>query len=48
MFTALGERIELTHKAHSRDTFAHGTIQSIKFMEGKPAGFYEMKDVLKI
>ena len=48
MFTALGERLEFTHKAHSRDTFAHGTIQAIKFMEGKPAGFYEMKDVLKI
>jgi len=48
MFTALGERIELTHKAHSRDTFAYGTIQAIKFMEGKSAGFYEMKDVLKI
>ena len=48
MFTALGERLELTHKAHSRDTFAYGTIQAIKFMEGKPPGFYEMKDVLKI
>jgi 4-hydroxy-tetrahydrodipicolinate reductase len=48
MFTALGERLELTHKAHSRDTFAYGTIQAIKFMKGKPAGFYEMKDVLKI
>jgi len=48
MFTALGERIELTHRAHSRDTFAHGTIQSIKFMEGKPASSYEMKDILKI
>ena len=48
MFTALGERIELTHKAHNRDTFAYGTIQAIKFMEGKSAGFYEMKDVLKI
>jgi 4-hydroxy-tetrahydrodipicolinate reductase len=48
MFTALGERLELTHKAHSRDTFAYGTIQAIKFMEGNPAGFYEMKDVLKI
>ena len=48
MFTALGERLELTHKAHSRDTFAYGTIQAIKFMEGKPTGFYEMKDVLKI
>jgi len=48
MFTALGERLELTHKAHSRDTFAHGTIQAIKFMKGKPSGFYEMKDVLNI
>ena len=48
MFTALGERLELTHKAHSRDTFAYGTIQAVKFMEGKSAGFYEMKDVLKI
>ena len=48
MFTALGERLELTHKAHSRDTFAYGTIQAIKFMKGKPLGFYEMKDVLKI
>ena len=48
MFTALGERLELTHKAHSRDTFSYGTIQAIKFMKGKPAGFYEMKDVLKI
>ena len=48
MFTALRERLELTHKAHSRDTFAYGTMQTIKFMEGKPAGFYEMKDVLKI
>jgi len=48
MFTALGERLELTHKAHSRDTFTYGTIKAIKFMEDKPAGFYEMKDVLKI
>ena len=48
MFTALGERLQLSHKAHSRDTFAHGSIQAIKFMEGKSPGFYEMKDVLKI
>jgi len=48
MFTALGERLELTHKAHSRDTFAYGTILAIKFMEGKSPGFYEMKDVLNI
>jgi len=48
MFTALGERLELTHKAHTRDTFAYGTIQAIKFMKSKPAAFYEMKDVLNI
>ncbi|MDD5015680.1 MAG: 4-hydroxy-tetrahydrodipicolinate reductase [Atribacterota bacterium] len=48
MFTALGERLQLSHKAHSRDTLAYGAIQAIKFMEGKPPGFYEMKDVLKI
>ncbi len=48
MFTALGERLELTHKAHSRDTFAYGTIQAIKFLKDKPTGFYKMKDVLNI
>lgn len=48
MFTTLGERLELTHKAHSRDTFAYGTIQAIKFLKDKPAGFYKMKNVLKI
>jgi len=48
LFTTLGESLELTHRAHSRDTFAYGTLQAIKFMQGKPAGFYTMKDVLKI
>ncbi len=48
MFTTLGERLELTHKAHSRDTFAYGTIQAIKFLKDKPTGFYKMKDVLNI
>ncbi len=48
LFATLGERLELTHKAHSRETFAYGTIQAIKFMQGKPAGFYTMQDVLKI
>lgn len=47
IFSTLGERLELTHKAHSRDTFAYGTIQAIKFMKDKSPGFYEMKNVLK-
>ncbi len=40
------ERIELTHRAHSRDTFARGAITAAKFVVGKPHGLYDMKDVL--
>lgn len=45
-FTALGERIELTHRAHSRDTFASGAIAAAKFLLSVKAGFYTMNDVL--
>jgi 4-hydroxy-tetrahydrodipicolinate reductase len=48
IFATLGERLELTHKAHGWDTNARDTIQAIKFMENKPVGFYEMKDVWKL
>lgn len=47
-FIGMGERIELIHKAHSRETFARGSILAAKFiMDAKP-GIYEMKDVLRI
>jgi 4-hydroxy-tetrahydrodipicolinate reductase len=45
-FLADGERIELTHRATSRDNFARGAIRAAKFVVGKPAGLYDLQDVL--
>jgi 4-hydroxy-tetrahydrodipicolinate reductase len=46
VFAALGERIELTHKASSRETFARGAVRAAAWISGRPAGLYGMKDVL--
>jgi 4-hydroxy-tetrahydrodipicolinate reductase len=46
MFGGLGERIEQTHRAHTRDTFARGAIRAAKWVHGKPVGGYDMQDVL--
>ncbi len=46
VFAGLGERVEITHRAHSRMTFANGVIRSIRFIIEKPAGLYTMNDVL--
>ncbi len=46
MFAGKGERIEITHRAHSRDTFAAGAIRAAKWVVGKKPGFYDMQDVL--
>jgi 4-hydroxy-tetrahydrodipicolinate reductase len=46
MFGGLGERIEITHKASSRDTFARGALKAALWLAGKPAGLYDMQDVL--
>lgn len=46
IFAGEGERIELTHRAHSRQVFAAGTLRAIRFIAGKPAGLYTMNDVL--
>lgn len=45
-YATLGERIELTHIATSRDIFARGALRAAKWLAGKPAGRYHMKDVL--
>ena len=45
-FAALGERLELTHVATSRDTFAHGALRAAKWVAAKPPGRYSMRDVL--
>ena len=46
MFAAEGERVELTHKASSRMTFAAGAVQAAVWLADKPAGLYDMQDVL--
>jgi 4-hydroxy-tetrahydrodipicolinate reductase len=46
LFGGLGERVEITHKASSRDTFARGALRAALWLEGKPAGLYDMQDVL--
>ena len=45
-FAAPGERIELTHKAHSRSTFAAGSVRAALWLADKPNGLYDMHDVL--
>lgn len=46
LFGGLGERIEITHKASSRDTFARGALKAAMWIHNKPAGLYDMMDVL--
>ncbi len=46
MFITEGERIELTHRAHSRDAFAKGALQAASWLVSKPKGLYDMQDVL--
>ncbi len=46
MFSTNGERLELTHKASSRDTFANGALRAAKWVTGKLAGLYSMQNVL--
>jgi 4-hydroxy-tetrahydrodipicolinate reductase len=43
-----GERIELTHRAHSREIFALGAVRAAHFVVGRPPGLYDMADVLGI
>jgi 4-hydroxy-tetrahydrodipicolinate reductase len=46
MFAGLGERVEITHKASSRMTFANGAMRAALWLDGRPAGLYDMQDVL--
>jgi 4-hydroxy-tetrahydrodipicolinate reductase len=46
IFAQEGERVELVHRATSRLAFAQGVIKAIRFIIGKPAGFFGMKDVV--
>ncbi len=46
MFAALGERVELTHKASDRGIFARGAVRAAQWIVGQKAGVYDMQDVL--
>jgi 4-hydroxy-tetrahydrodipicolinate reductase len=46
MFTSAGERIEISHRAHSRMNFAKGALRAAKWLDGKISGNYDMQDVL--
>lgn len=46
IFATQGERLELAHKASSRDTFARGAIRAAKWARGRRPGVYDMQDVL--
>jgi 4-hydroxy-tetrahydrodipicolinate reductase len=48
LFAAEGERVEITHKASSRMTFANGAIRAALWLQDQPAGLYDMQDVLKL
>ncbi|MGR8933743.1 MAG: 4-hydroxy-tetrahydrodipicolinate reductase [Gammaproteobacteria bacterium] len=46
MFADEGERLEITHKASSRMTFANGAVRAALWLHGKAPGLYDMQDVL--
>jgi len=45
-FLGLGDRLEITHRASSRDTFAAGAVRAALWLAGRPAGLYDMRSVL--
>ena len=46
IFAATGERLELTHKASSRETFANGSLRAAQWVVKQKPGLYDMQDVL--
>lgn len=46
LFAGMDETIEFTHTAYSKGVFAKGAVQAAKYLAGKPAGYYNMSDVI--
>jgi 4-hydroxy-tetrahydrodipicolinate reductase len=46
IFGGIGERLELTHRAHNRDNFARGALRAARWVINQPSGIYDMQDVL--
>jgi 4-hydroxy-tetrahydrodipicolinate reductase len=47
IFGGIGERLELVHRSHSRDTFAQGAIRAAKWIVQQPPGLYSMEDLVR-
>jgi 4-hydroxy-tetrahydrodipicolinate reductase len=48
MFIGAGERVEITHRSSSRANYAQGALRAARFLEGRAAGVYDMRDVLQL
>ncbi len=48
LFAGIGERVEITHKASSRQTFARGAVHAAAWLAGQKPGLYDMQDVLNL
>ncbi|HEV8328690.1 MAG TPA: 4-hydroxy-tetrahydrodipicolinate reductase [Nitrospiraceae bacterium] len=48
LFGGMGERIEVTHRASSRDTFAGGALRAVRWVVRQSPGLYDMMDVLSL
>lgn len=46
MFAGIGERIEISHKSSSRQSYADGAVRAARFLADKPNGMFDMQDVL--
>jgi 4-hydroxy-tetrahydrodipicolinate reductase len=46
LFAGPGERVEITHKASSRMTFARGALRAASWVMGRPQGLFDMQDIL--
>ncbi|MES2414202.1 MAG: 4-hydroxy-tetrahydrodipicolinate reductase [Pseudomonadota bacterium] len=48
LFAGTGERIEITHKSSSRETYAQGSLRAARFLAGRKTGLFDMFDVLDL
>ena len=48
LYAGIGERVEITHKASSRATFALGALRAARYLKENPPGMYDMQDVLNL
>lgn len=48
LFAGAGERVEITHRAESRMTFAHGALRAARWLMQRNRGLYDMQDVLEL